>query len=104
MLVDFSSYVLPISGFDNQLVFFIMICTEQVPFLQGWSSASLSKGSLTCNFILDDSGHWGRGGLFTALEARSDQPRKIYEMAGKMKGKRFKHNLRPRHLKELKSL
>ncbi|XP_010086085.1 PREDICTED: chromodomain-helicase-DNA-binding protein 1-like [Pterocles gutturalis] len=34
---------------------------------------------------LDDSGHWGRGGLFTALAARSDQPRKIYEMAGKMK-------------------
>ncbi|XP_009996559.1 PREDICTED: chromodomain-helicase-DNA-binding protein 1-like [Chaetura pelagica] len=34
---------------------------------------------------LDDSGHWGRGGLFTALEARSYQPRKIYEMAGKMK-------------------
>uniref|UniRef100_A0A8C0UY55 Chromodomain-helicase-DNA-binding protein 1-like n=1 Tax=Cyanistes caeruleus TaxID=156563 RepID=A0A8C0UY55_CYACU len=34
---------------------------------------------------LDDSGRWGRGGLFTALEARSDQPRKIYEMAGKMK-------------------
>ncbi|XP_053825641.1 chromodomain-helicase-DNA-binding protein 1-like isoform X2 [Vidua macroura] len=33
----------------------------------------------------DDSGRWGRGGLFTALEARSDQPRKIYEMAGKMK-------------------
>ncbi|XP_068876899.1 chromodomain-helicase-DNA-binding protein 1-like isoform X2 [Aphelocoma coerulescens] len=34
---------------------------------------------------LDDSGRWGRGGLFTALEARSDQPRNIYEMAGKMK-------------------
>lgn len=34
---------------------------------------------------LDDSGRWGRGGLFTALETRSDQPRKIYEMAGKMK-------------------
>ncbi|XP_015731810.2 chromodomain-helicase-DNA-binding protein 1-like isoform X4 [Coturnix japonica] len=34
---------------------------------------------------LDDSGRWGRGGLFTALESRSDQPRKIYEMAGKMK-------------------
>ncbi|XP_014108940.1 PREDICTED: chromodomain-helicase-DNA-binding protein 1-like isoform X2 [Pseudopodoces humilis] len=34
---------------------------------------------------LDDSGRWGRGGLFTALEARSDQPRKMYEMAGKMK-------------------
>ncbi|KFQ28039.1 Chromodomain-helicase-DNA-binding protein 1-like, partial [Mesitornis unicolor] len=34
---------------------------------------------------LDDSGRWGKGGLFTALEARSSQPRKIYEMAGKMK-------------------
>ncbi|XP_053145950.1 chromodomain-helicase-DNA-binding protein 1-like [Hemicordylus capensis] len=34
---------------------------------------------------VDDSGHWGRGGLFTALACRSDQPRKIYELAGKMK-------------------
>ncbi|CAM4431668.1 chromodomain-helicase-DNA-binding protein 1-like [Caretta caretta] len=34
---------------------------------------------------IDDSGRWGRGGLFTALEVRSDQPRKIYELAGRMK-------------------
>nr|XP_028568103.1 chromodomain-helicase-DNA-binding protein 1-like isoform X1 [Podarcis muralis] len=34
---------------------------------------------------VDDSGRWGRGGLFTALGNRSDQPRKIYELAGKMK-------------------
>uniref|UniRef100_A0A8C9WMU2 Chromodomain helicase DNA binding protein 1-like n=1 Tax=Scleropages formosus TaxID=113540 RepID=A0A8C9WMU2_SCLFO len=34
---------------------------------------------------VDDSGHWGRGGLFTALEVRSDEPRKQYELAGKMK-------------------
>ncbi|XP_072294945.1 chromodomain-helicase-DNA-binding protein 1-like [Eucyclogobius newberryi] len=34
---------------------------------------------------VDDSGHWGRGGLFTALELRSDEPRKHYELAGKMK-------------------
>ncbi|XP_014396354.1 PREDICTED: chromodomain-helicase-DNA-binding protein 1-like [Myotis brandtii] len=34
---------------------------------------------------VDDSGHWGRGGLFTALENRSTEPRKIYELAGKMK-------------------
>ncbi|XP_004380483.2 chromodomain-helicase-DNA-binding protein 1-like isoform X1 [Trichechus manatus latirostris] len=34
---------------------------------------------------VDDSGRWGRGGLFTALETRSSQPRKIYELAGKMK-------------------
>ncbi|KAB0390676.1 hypothetical protein E2I00_020174 [Balaenoptera physalus] len=34
---------------------------------------------------VDDSGRWGRGGLFTALEKRSAEPRKIYELAGKMK-------------------
>nr|XP_020670757.1 chromodomain-helicase-DNA-binding protein 1-like isoform X2 [Pogona vitticeps] len=34
---------------------------------------------------VDDSGYWGRGGLFTALRNRSDQPKKIYELAGKMK-------------------
>uniref|UniRef100_A0A2D4M6S0 Macro domain-containing protein n=1 Tax=Micrurus spixii TaxID=129469 RepID=A0A2D4M6S0_9SAUR len=34
---------------------------------------------------VDDSGHWGRGGLFTALGNRSDQPKKMYELAGKMK-------------------
>ncbi|XP_059946374.1 chromodomain-helicase-DNA-binding protein 1-like isoform X2 [Mesoplodon densirostris] len=34
---------------------------------------------------VDDSGCWGRGGLFTALEKRSAEPRKIYELAGKMK-------------------
>ncbi|XP_042539879.1 chromodomain-helicase-DNA-binding protein 1-like [Dipodomys spectabilis] len=33
---------------------------------------------------VDDSGRWGRGGLFTALEARSAEPRKRYELAGKM--------------------
>uniref|UniRef100_A0A4W5L3R5 Uncharacterized protein n=1 Tax=Hucho hucho TaxID=62062 RepID=A0A4W5L3R5_9TELE len=35
--------------------------------------------------LVDDSGRWGRGGLFTALENRSDEPRKQYERAGKMK-------------------
>ena len=39
------------------------------------------------SLLSDDSGHWGRGGLFTALETRSAEPRKIYELAGKMKGK-----------------
>ncbi|XP_051021977.1 chromodomain-helicase-DNA-binding protein 1-like [Acomys russatus] len=34
---------------------------------------------------VDDSGRWGRGGLFTALETRSAEPRKMYELAGKMK-------------------
>lgn len=37
-------------------------------------------------FCVDDSGRWGRGGLFTALQVRSDEPRKQYELAGKMKG------------------
>ena len=35
----------------------------------------------------DDSGRWGRGGLFTALEMRSDEPSKQYELAGSMKGR-----------------
>ncbi|XP_038613641.1 chromodomain-helicase-DNA-binding protein 1-like isoform X1 [Tachyglossus aculeatus] len=34
---------------------------------------------------VDDSGRWGRGGLFSALEGRSDQPRKTYQLAGEMK-------------------
>ncbi|KAJ8252744.1 hypothetical protein GJAV_G00205090 [Gymnothorax javanicus] len=33
---------------------------------------------------VDDSGRWGRGGLFTALEVRTDEARKQYELAGKM--------------------
>ncbi|XP_048855150.1 chromodomain-helicase-DNA-binding protein 1-like isoform X2 [Brienomyrus brachyistius] len=42
---------------------------------------------------VDDSGHWGRGGLFTALEVRSDQPRKQYELAGEMKDLELGHVL-----------
>ncbi|XP_051870509.1 chromodomain-helicase-DNA-binding protein 1-like [Pristis pectinata] len=34
---------------------------------------------------VDDSGRWGNGGLFTALEVRSNEPRKQYGKAGKMK-------------------
>ncbi|KAG7326159.1 hypothetical protein KOW79_009560 [Hemibagrus wyckioides] len=33
---------------------------------------------------VDDSGGWGRGGLFTALERRSDEVKKQYELAGEM--------------------
>jgi len=39
-----------------------------------------------CVCCPDDSGRWGRGGLFTALEKRSDEPSKQYELAGRMKG------------------
>uniref|UniRef100_A0A3B4BFK4 Macro domain-containing protein n=1 Tax=Periophthalmus magnuspinnatus TaxID=409849 RepID=A0A3B4BFK4_9GOBI len=38
-----------------------------------------------CEIDWYDSGRWGRGGLFTALEVRSDEPKKQYELAGKMK-------------------
>ncbi|XP_037530299.1 chromodomain-helicase-DNA-binding protein 1-like [Nematolebias whitei] len=44
-----------------------------------------AKGNAIIVHCVDDSGLWGRGGLFTALEARSDEPRKQYELAGKMK-------------------
>ncbi|XP_076870875.1 chromodomain-helicase-DNA-binding protein 1-like [Brachyhypopomus gauderio] len=33
---------------------------------------------------VDDSGRWGRGGLFTALEVRTDEAKKQYELAGDM--------------------
>uniref|UniRef100_A0A4W4EFK3 Chromodomain-helicase-DNA-binding protein 1-like n=1 Tax=Electrophorus electricus TaxID=8005 RepID=A0A4W4EFK3_ELEEL len=33
---------------------------------------------------VDDSGRWGRGGLFTALEVRTDEAKKQYELAGAM--------------------
>ncbi|KAK3608755.1 hypothetical protein CHS0354_005846 [Potamilus streckersoni] len=33
----------------------------------------------------DDSGRWGRGGLFTAVSARSDSPQQKYDLAGRMK-------------------
>ncbi|XP_012676002.2 chromodomain-helicase-DNA-binding protein 1-like isoform X1 [Clupea harengus] len=42
---------------------------------------------------VDDCGRWGRGGLFTALELRSDEPRKQYELAGKMKDLELGHVL-----------
>lgn len=34
---------------------------------------------------VDDSGRWGKGGLFSALSARSPQPQTQYELAGRMK-------------------
>ncbi|KAL4656875.1 chromodomain-helicase-DNA-binding protein 1-like isoform X2 [Arapaima gigas] len=42
---------------------------------------------------VDDSGRWGQGGLFTALEVRSDEPRKQYELAGRMKDLALGHVL-----------
>ncbi|XP_031697567.1 chromodomain-helicase-DNA-binding protein 1-like, partial [Anarrhichthys ocellatus] len=44
-----------------------------------------AQGDAIIVHCVDDSGRWGRGGLFTALEVRSDEPRKKYESAGKMK-------------------
>uniref|UniRef100_I3J550 Chromodomain helicase DNA binding protein 1-like n=1 Tax=Oreochromis niloticus TaxID=8128 RepID=I3J550_ORENI len=44
-----------------------------------------AQGDAIIVHCIDDSGRWGRGGLFTALEVRSDEPRKQYELAGKMK-------------------
>ncbi|XP_028258745.1 chromodomain-helicase-DNA-binding protein 1-like [Parambassis ranga] len=44
-----------------------------------------AQGDAIIVHCVDDSGRWGRGGLFTALEVRSDESRKQYESAGKMK-------------------
>ena len=35
--------------------------------------------------FLDDSGRWGKGGLFSALSSRSSQPQSQYRLAGQMK-------------------
>lgn len=71
---------------------------DRFPSLRSRSPASLScvlPLDWTCllsakafSLSSDDSGRWGRGGLFTALEARSAEPRKVYELAGKMRGKK----------------
>lgn len=34
----------------------------------------------------DDSGRWGKGGVFSAISARSLLPEQHYRLAGKMKG------------------
>ncbi len=36
-------------------------------------------------YSLDDSGRWGKGGLFSALSSRSLEPQTAYELAGRMK-------------------
>ncbi|XP_061744943.1 chromodomain-helicase-DNA-binding protein 1-like isoform X2 [Nerophis ophidion] len=43
-----------------------------------------ARGIVIIVHCVDDSGWWGKGGLFTALERRSDEPRRVYELAGRM--------------------
>ncbi|XP_057698169.1 chromodomain-helicase-DNA-binding protein 1-like isoform X1 [Corythoichthys intestinalis] len=43
-----------------------------------------ARGDAIIVHCVDDSGRWGKGGLFTALEVRSDEPRRQYELAGEM--------------------
>uniref|UniRef100_A0A8C5E078 Chromodomain helicase DNA binding protein 1 like n=1 Tax=Gouania willdenowi TaxID=441366 RepID=A0A8C5E078_GOUWI len=44
-----------------------------------------AQGDAIIVHCVDDSGRWGKGGLFSALEVRSDEPKKQYEKAGEMK-------------------
>ena len=37
---------------------------------------------------IDNSGRWGRGGVFSALSTRSAEPERYYKKAGKMDGER----------------
>jgi hypothetical protein len=41
--------------------------------------------NIFCTFS-DDSGDWGSGGLFSALDARSMRPEEAYTLAGEMQG------------------
>ena len=38
-----------------------------------------------CGLLADDSGRWGKGGLFSALSSRSTCPQAQYEEAGRMR-------------------
>lgn len=38
------------------------------------------------HFFVDDSGSWGKGGVFTAISKRSEVPEKQYELAGNLLG------------------
>lgn len=62
--------------------------TALVSALRNHSNEPLHTRVSACptSVCADDSGWWGKGGLFTALEVRSDEPRKQYELAGKMEG------------------
>ena len=43
------------------------------------------KATITPYSTTDDSGRWGKGGLFDALSTRSTQPQLCYELAGRMR-------------------
>lgn len=40
----------------------------------------------TCFPVADDSGWWGKGGVFTAISKRCHAVEEQYELAAKMKG------------------
>ena len=42
--------------------------------------------SIHYSFYVDDSGRWGRGGLFSGISTRSMQPETYYKKASKMRG------------------
>ncbi|CAI8031063.1 Chromodomain-helicase-DNA-binding protein 1-like [Geodia barretti] len=60
---------------------------RQINYVVGDVTQPQNTGSSDAIIIhcVDDSGRWGRGGLFSALSARSPQPQVHYELAGQMK-------------------
>ncbi|XP_065892694.1 chromodomain-helicase-DNA-binding protein 1-like isoform X2 [Dysidea avara] len=61
--------------------------SEEINYVMGDVTHPQNTGASDVIIVhcVDDSGRWGKGGLFDALSARSTQPQMCYEQAGKMK-------------------
>ncbi|XP_070199132.1 chromodomain-helicase-DNA-binding protein 1-like [Littorina saxatilis] len=61
---------------------------KAINYVSGDVTKPVTTAKTPFNIIVhcaDDSGLWGRGGLFSAVSARSSQPQTQYELAGKVK-------------------
>ncbi|KAL8602933.1 hypothetical protein ACOMHN_057243 [Nucella lapillus] len=60
---------------------------KSISYVSGDVTRPVATAKTPVNIIIhcaDDSGYWGRGGLFSAISSRSKQPQKQYELAGKV--------------------
>ncbi|XP_076450689.1 chromodomain-helicase-DNA-binding protein 1-like [Babylonia areolata] len=61
---------------------------KSINYVIGDVTRPLAAAKTSVNIVIhcaDDSGYWGRGGLFSAISSRSKQPQKQYELAGKVR-------------------
>ncbi|EDV22607.1 uncharacterized protein TRIADDRAFT_28849 [Trichoplax adhaerens] len=60
--------------------------TQDIKYVSGdVAMPKTQDGDSIVVHCVDDSGRWGKGGVFSALSTRSAQPEQLYLLAGKMK-------------------